>query len=102
MFSRVTLILVTVFWLCMNFLLWRSEFGGRNHIGTSVPVEVVWQKILTAPDVSQLQLSHHGKDVDMGRWTANIGQEVTGHNIISDEVPPAAPVQKATGFNVVF
>ena len=31
MFARITLLLITVFWLCMNFLLWRSEYGNDRH-----------------------------------------------------------------------
>src|SRR5882724_4252655 len=102
MFSRVTLILVTVFWLIMNFLLWRSEFGGRNHVGTSVPVEVVWQKILTAPDNSRLEILHHGKKIGYCQWTANVGQELATGKMITEEIPPDGLSQKLTSYRLDF
>ena len=43
---------ILVFWLVMNGLLWRSEFGSGNKTGSTVPTSLVWEKILTAPDDS--------------------------------------------------
>ncbi len=74
MFSRIALLLITLFWLTMNFLLWRSEFGSRDRAGGMVPVEVVWKKILTAPDNSSLEIIHDGKRAGYCRWAASAGQ----------------------------
>ena len=75
----------------MNFLLWRSEYGWRNHVGAKVPVSVVWQKILTAPDNCGLQILHHGKEMGRCQWSANIGQELTAGKMLTDDVPLDGP-----------
>lgn len=103
MLSRITLLLITVFWLCMNFLLWRSEFGSHNHAGAKVPVSLVWQKILTAPDPSRgLQILHHGKEIGRCDWDPVVGQEISPEKILSDGAPPAGSAQKMTGYRVEF
>jgi hypothetical protein len=58
----------------MNVLLWRSEFGGHSHVGSSVPPALIWHKILSAPDPSQLEILHNGEKIGYGRWTAVVGQ----------------------------
>src|ERR1700677_3132366 len=102
MFSRIAFLLITVFWLCMNFLLWRSEFAWRNHIGVKIPVSVVWQKILTAPDNSGLLILHHGKETGRCQWSPNIGQELTASKMLTDGVPVDGPVPEPTGYRVQF
>ncbi|MDB6111148.1 MAG: hypothetical protein JWR69_2898 [Pedosphaera sp.] len=74
MFSRIALILIVLFWVTMNVLLWRSEFGRQNTPGSTVPVAMVWQKILTAPDNSSLEIHHHGEKIGYCRWAAILGQ----------------------------
>src|SRR5258708_25535382 len=76
MFSRIALLLITLFWLTMNYLLWRSEFGGRGETGSAVPVETIWRKILTAPDNSSLEIIHQGTKLGYCRWAANLGPEL--------------------------
>ena len=49
---RLFLLGVTVFWLAMNYLLWQSQYGGHSLFGSALPAEVVWDKILNAPDNS--------------------------------------------------
>lgn len=102
MFSRITLILITLFWVTMNYLLWRSEFGERKHVGSTVPVEVVWRKILTAPDDSDLGVIHHNRPIGSGRWSSNIGQSLGSKKIIADELPPEGIVEGPTGFRLNF
>lgn len=102
MFSRITLLLITLFWVTMNYLLWRSEFGDRNHAGSSVPVEVVWRKILTAPDKSGLGILHHNRTIGHGQWSANIGQDLGAGRIIDDDLPPEGMVAGPAGYHVDF
>ncbi len=61
--SRIAFLCVTLFWVAMNLLLWRSEFGSRDALGTPVPVELVWRKVLTAPDHSALQIRRDGTTI---------------------------------------
>lgn len=73
MYSRIALCLSALFWLTMNFLLWRSEFGAGDPPGVAVPTELVWRKIMTAPDNSTLNIFHHGKNIGYCRWTTTPG-----------------------------
>ncbi len=52
MFNRLFFPLIVLFWVVMNVLLWRAEFGGGTEAASAVSTEVVWQKILPAPDCS--------------------------------------------------
>jgi hypothetical protein len=94
--SRVVIILVTGFWLTMNVLLWQTEFGSRKNGGT-VPVETVWEKILTAADDSSLTIFHQGKLVGACHLRTAVGEEWSR---ISDENMPAAPPDKARGYHL--
>ncbi|NBV23087.1 MAG: hypothetical protein EBS05_14365 [Proteobacteria bacterium] len=57
----------------MNVLLWRSEFRGSGE-GTPVPLAKVWEKILRAPDDSDLEIFHRKKKIGHLRWAANAGE----------------------------
>jgi len=98
MLKSPTFFLITAFWVVMNVLLWRSEFGGARHIGNSVPSEVVWQKILTAPDDSALEVLMHGKKVGFCRWVANVGEEVSAGKVATDELE--GMVKRLTGYTL--
>jgi hypothetical protein len=96
MFSRVALILITLFWLTMNFLLWRSEFGGRDETGSAVPVETIWRKILTAPDNSSLEIIHQGSKLGYCRWAAGPGpdpslKKTTGGEVLAEGISSGRP-----------
>lgn len=60
MAARLTFLGIAIFWLTMNGLLWRSEFGSRGG-DMEVPVALVWQKILTTPDASSLTVYQNGE-----------------------------------------
>jgi hypothetical protein len=102
MLSRITLVLLTTFWLCMSFLLWRSEFGWRNHLGARIPVSVVWQKILTAPDKSSLDIYHHGKKIGRCQWLPNIGQDAAVGKILSDGIPLDGAPENPASYKIEF
>jgi len=65
--NRVWLILAGCFWVGMNVLLWRSEYGGGST-GTPLPVDNVISKILETPDPSELEIYHQNERVGSGRW----------------------------------
>lgn len=99
---RVYLLLVTAFFITMNVLLWRSEFGSRGHRGAPVPAELVWEKVLTSPDNSYLEIRHHGVKIGRAHWAASIGEEVATGKVLSDEVPPEGMVKTLTGYSISF
>ena len=68
MISRLTFLLITAFWVAMNVLLWRAEYDWHG-VGVRVPVALVWQKILTAPDISSSNVFLEGQRTTLARWT---------------------------------
>src|SRR5437773_5568581 len=98
MFSRLVFLAITVFWVAMTILLWRSEYMGKEGVGTSAPIEMVWQKILTAPDNSSLEITHHGQKIGYCRWAAIVGQDPASSKTNVDEVPPEGMVEFLTNY----
>ena len=58
-----SLAVIALFWVLMNGLLWRSEFGTGSKVAAMVPSSTVWEKVLTAPDDSSLSINIDGKKV---------------------------------------
>jgi hypothetical protein len=98
MISRIVLILVTAFWVTMNILLWQAEYGERGSAGSSVPADVVWHKILTAPDSSSLAIFHHGKKVGFCHWRTSIGEQLS--QIQEDSGSPEGMVPRIMGYRL--
>ena len=90
-----------VFWITMMILLWRAEYRGEASLGSSVSPEVVWEKILTAPDDSTLSIAVKGRKIGYCRWVPNIADpESTGK--ISSENTPEGMIQKPTGYTLLL
>lgn len=70
MAGRVSLALITLFWVTMNVLLWRSEYGARQN--TPVALETVWERLLTAADSSSLQIYRQRDLLGVVRWTPSV------------------------------
>jgi hypothetical protein len=94
MWSRVVVVVITLFFLVMNGLLWYREIGGRDSGGSPVPASVVWQKVLTAPDFSSLEILHHGQKVGHCRWVPSIGEGQPTGGLFGDEPPPEGMVRR--------
>jgi hypothetical protein len=62
------------FWLVMNLLLWRAEFGTSGPGGSRISPRVVWDRILTAPDDSTLEVSRDGKRIGYCHWSATTAE----------------------------
>lgn len=88
MLSRAAFVLITLFWLTMNVLLWRAEFGSKHGAGRAVPAAVVWQKLLTAPDNSSLAILRHGRRIGLCHWSTGVGEQWTASG--EDAVAPGA------------
>jgi hypothetical protein len=100
MVNRFIFGLIAIFWVIMNVLLWRSEFSRSKHPGSNVPIDVVWQKILTAPDDSALEIFQQGKRIGRCRWSANVGEELASGKVVPDEFAPEGRVKQLTGYTV--
>jgi hypothetical protein len=98
MFARISFLLITLFWVTMDYLLWRSEFGGPNHQGGVVPTEVVWRKIITSPDNSSLDILHQGRRAGYARWAANERHDA-GTSLIGG-LPVNGPADMLQGYRL--
>jgi len=98
--SRLSFLLISLFWVAMNVLLWRSEFGERSRRATSIPVDIVRQKILTAPDNSSLEISHHGEKVGFCRWSPNVGEDISTGKRAVDDLPLEGMVKRLAGYTI--
>jgi hypothetical protein len=90
MLYRLTFLVITLFWVTMNVLLWRSEYGPHAVYGSAVPATVVWRKILSAPDDSLLDIMQDGQRVGSCRWSTAISEAFA----TMDEAPTPAAAEK--------
>ncbi len=99
---RLWLVAVTVFWVTMTVWLWRTEFGERRQPG-GVPAAVVWKKILTAPDPSNLEIRHGTNVIGFCHWRPDVGQELaTGQRLADDENPLEGLVEQLAYYSLDF
>src|SRR5690349_18700072 len=101
MSSRLPLLLAAAFFVLMNALLWRAEFGTRHQSGNTVPVETVWQKMLLAPDSSRLEIRHHGKKIGYGTW-APLVADASGSRLLEDLPAEDGMIAEPAGYSVDF
>lgn len=99
MLNRVSFLLVAIFFVTMNVLLWRSEYSAHDGAGSAVPAAMVWTKILNAPDNSSLQISRHGKMVGFCRWATEV-TEAPVAKALANEALPEDLVRQPTGFRI--
>lgn len=98
--KNISFACICLFWVVMNALLWRSEMGQTGETGNSIPAPVVWQKILTAPDDSGLEIFQSGKKVGYCRWRANVGEELSAGKIASENIEIEGMVKRLTGYTI--
>ena len=100
MLHRLAFVSILLFWILMNALLWRSEFKGRNDLDSAVPVEMVWKKILTAPDDSALEVSAGERRIGYCRWRANVGEELATGKTPTEESQPEGMIENLSGYTI--
>lgn len=95
MVGRAFFFLVVAFWVVMNFLLWRTEFGRETR--SEIPVTTVLDRLLNAPDASVLVVRRRGVPMGLLRWIPTVNE---AQPMASDA--PAAPegMVTATGYNL--
>jgi len=94
---------IASFWVVMNGLLWRSQWGAHSRLGSAVPAEVVWEKILTAPDLSSLDIYDHDKKIGSCNWMANVGNSPLASNkVLADDYAPDGLNAQVTGYSLTF
>src|SRR5437763_16707299 len=98
MAARLIFAGLAAFWITMNILLWRAEYGARAALGTTVPAHVVWTKILTAPDSSSLTIYQSGKKIGFCHWITSVGEDLA--KLSAGESPPEGMVQKIVNYRL--
>jgi len=94
--SRVTFLLITAFWVLMNVLLWRAEYG--SHGGEiSVPADLVWRKILTAPDISALAIYQDGRRAGFCQFSTSVEQAMAQ---LDEDKPPPEGLVARSGYQI--
>jgi hypothetical protein len=94
----VWLLLVTLFFVTMNVLLWRSEFGGRATLGSAVRPQVVLERMLHSSDYSDLEIRHRQQKIGRCRWTPSLLEEPDAAYRRSPT--PEGMVRGVTGYTV--
>ena len=98
MISRVTFLVIAVFWIAMNVLLWRAEYVSHGT-GVRVPAALVWQKILTAPDISSLTVFQDGQRIGFCEFSTSIEQEMA---TLDEGKPVPETINTRTGYQIRF
>jgi len=97
--SKIFFAAIVGFWVVMNYLLWRSQSGAHSEIGSAVPAEIVWDKILTAPDNSSLDIYDHEKKVGFCQWRATVGTVTQALNqSLSEDYEPDGLIPQPSGY----
>jgi hypothetical protein len=94
--ARLTFLAIAAFWLMMNALLWRQEFGGHSG-DTPVPTALVWHKILTAPDASSLTVYQGNDRMGYAEFSTGVGQEMA---TVDADRPPQESLVKRAGYQI--
>lgn len=100
MAARGVLIVVAVFWVVMNLLLWRHEFRPEGEPGEEIPVDVVLEKILRSPDLSSLEIKQRGRRIGYCRVLANQAETTATGRTMSDTGPLEGEVRNITGYTL--
>jgi len=97
MWSRALSVFTLLFFVVMNVLLLRSEFGGRNEVRSAIPTAMVLGKILTAPDNSFLEIRHHGRKIGTCQLSPSVGELAAG-KISTEDLPPEGMVEDFSNY----
>jgi hypothetical protein len=92
MSTRIVYLSIAAFWVTMNFFLWRVEYSSHGG-GEPVPVELVWRKILTAPDASSLSICQRGERSGFCEFSTSVETEMA--KLDEDKPPPEGLVARA-------
>ncbi|MFM8471723.1 MAG: hypothetical protein ACKODH_17460 [Limisphaerales bacterium] len=96
---RLAFFVITAFCLTMNVLLWRSEFRPQGE-GATVPLAIVWERILRAPDDSDLEIFHQKKKVGHLRWAVNAGELATTNQPPANDDLQEGMIRKVGGYTI--
>lgn len=96
MMPRILFAVIAVFWVVMNVLLWRTEFGSYGG-QISVPPQLVWQKVLTAPDASALTIYQNGHRIGFCEFSTSVERAMAA---MDDDNPPPEGLVSKNGYKI--
>ena len=96
MIARLTFLAIAVFWVTMNILLWHFEYGARGG-DTEVPFQLVWHKILTAPDASSLSVYQDEDRMGYCEFSTSVGQQMA---TLDEDKPPPENFGTRSGYQI--
>jgi hypothetical protein len=96
MIPRITFLTIAAFWVVMNVLLWRAEYDSQGA-GVRVPPALVWQKILTAPDISSLNVYQNGQRTGFCEFSTKVEQEMAA---LDDGKPVPEGINFRAGYQI--
>jgi hypothetical protein len=94
--SRVAFVVIAGFWVTMNVLLWRQEYGSHGS-DEPVPAALVWRKILTAPDASSLSIYQDGERSGFCEFSTSVETEMAK---LDEDRPPPEGVATRAGYQI--
>ena len=98
MIPRIAFLLIAAFWIAMNVLLWRAEYV-QDGTGIRVPMALVLQKILTAPDISSLTVFQDGDRIGFCEFATSVEQEMA---TLDEGKPVPEGVNNHAGYQIRF
>ena len=98
MWRHLWLIFVTLFFVTMNALLWRSEFGSQHVLGSTVRTEVVLERMLKSSDASDLEIRHKGIKIGRCRWTTTLVEPMRSPK--EEALLPEGMTDRVLGYNL--
>jgi hypothetical protein len=96
MISRGSFFLIAAFWVAMNVLLWRAEYGSHDN-GIPVPLDLVCRKILTAPDSSTMSVYQDGQRMGFCTFSTGVEQEMAE---LDEAQPPPEGLVARAGYQI--
>jgi hypothetical protein len=96
MMSRVAFVVIALFWVTMNVLLWRQEYGSHGS-EEPVPPALVWRKILTAPDASSLSIYEDGERSGFCELSTSVETEMAK---LDEDKPPPEGIAARAGYQI--
>jgi hypothetical protein len=94
--TRLILLTLAALCLTMNVLVWRAEYGSKDN-GIRVPENLVWRKIMTAPEASSLSVFQGGKRTGFCEFSTAIGQEMA---LMDESKPPPEGFLSHAGYQI--
>ncbi len=105
MLKRAWFLLVALFWVAMNVLLWRAEMMTPPPGGSPVSADLVWERVLTAPDESSLEIRRQDRKLGWIRWTPRVEEDPDAASPAagrSEEELPEGRVRRVTGYTILL